>query len=171
MGKYGRLIALWLTVVVVAGAIYMHGRDERVIRRTWRQLVQQGQGKGPQNLLQSATRATGMLAFFATGAVIEIGAPYPMLIERGELPALLQRAWTYADSIEINRRGEDLSWGTSRETAIMEAAIELSVTVDQRRESGLESYRIYWQKDGRSWRISRIERMAIIRKPDTTLGQ
>ncbi len=171
MKPQGRLLTVGLLVTLVLSALYLHGRDERVIRRTWRQLVQQGQSAGPQNLLQSATRATGLLSFFATGAVIEVGAPYPMLIERGELPALLQRAWSYTDAIEINRRGEDILWGTSKDTALMEATVELAVTLEQRRESGVESYRIHWQKDGRSWRISRIERMAIIRKPDASLDQ
>ena len=161
-----------LAILLVLGGWWQfrHG-EERAIRRAWRNLIEHCRQEGPASLLQTAGRATGVLSFFATGAVVEVGAPHPMTIQRAELPALLQRAWTYAERVEIQPRGETFPHKPGPNEAVMETTVELAVTVDGRREAGLEPYQIHWRRSGRVWRITRIERLTPVRHPGLPTGE
>ncbi len=170
------MVKKWLSVALLAilGVVliwpHLPGHDARAIRKTWNQLIALCETDGPQNLLTSATRATEVLACFATGSVVEVGAPYPMILQRNELPALLQRAWSHASRIELNSRGEDITLDQPRKEATMETTMEVAMTIEGRRETGLDTYSVRWKKVKRDWRITRVERLQTIRLPAPTPG-
>lgn len=157
-----------LVVMVLAGAAglgwwLMRPDDTAIIRQQWRALLQLVQKESSPGLLTAATKAQELSSYFTTGAVVEVGGPYPLSVRRSELPALYHQAWSYLDHIELRSRGEDITLDGA--SARMEVTIDYDLGVRGERQTGLDAYRLHWVREEGDWRIRQVERMETVRNP------
>ena len=167
MIKRGAMLAVLLGLAAAGFLLFraLWPNEEAVIRRTWQEVLEKGRKSSAQSLLGSARRATELLAYFTTGAVIEVGAPYPMTLSRGQLPGILHQVWSHAERLTLRDRGIDISVAPDRASATLEVTLELEAVVRGDAQSGLDAYRIHWQKAEGDWRIHRVQRLETIQNP------
>lgn len=157
------LIVLGIGVLLIT---HYRSRDEFLIRRTLYDLLLQCEKKGSSGLLATALRAQDIRNFFTTNAIVRTGPPYPMRLERRDLPALLARAHHYADLLIVRARGDELEVAPGRRTALLRITLEVEATIDGRVEQGIGEYEFTWQKEDGEWRISDVRHLDTIRHPD-----
>ena len=139
--------------------------DEARLRKTWTTLLTLSETGNQPALLTGARRALEIQSYFATGSVIEVGAPYPMTITRGQLPGLLSQAWNLTEQLRVRSLGAELQWADDRKSAVMETTLELSAVVRGETMSSLEPYQVNWINDEGAWKIARVRPVVTIRNP------
>lgn len=139
--------------------------EEARLRKTWATLLTLGETGNQPALLAGARRALEIQSFFATGSVLEVGAPYPMTITRGQLPGVLNQAWNLTEQLHVRSLGAELQMAADRRSAIMETTLELSAVVRGETMSSLEPYRVNWIKHEGDWKIANVQPVETIRNP------
>ena len=158
-------VMVLLTLVVVTAVILWVRRpdDTRAIRKQWTTLLDLVQKDSSPGLLGAATQAQELQSFFTTGAVVQIGGPYPLFVRRPELPGLYHQAWSHLDRIEVRSRGEDIT--VSGDEARLEVTLDYDLSLRGERQKGLDAYRLYWVREEDTWRIRQVERLDTVRNP------
>lgn len=159
-----KVIALLMLVLVGAGIFWARRPDDTAaIRKQWKALLQFVQKESSPGLLAAAAKAQELQSFFTTGAVVQIGGPYPLSVGRPELPALYHQAWSYLDRMELRSRGEDIF--VSGDAARMEVTMDYDLSLRGERQSGLDAYRLHWVREEGTWQIRLVERLDTVRNP------
>lgn len=160
------LVAAGIVACLVVVFLLRRDRPEVVIERTFLELAREGEKTGDEGLLAIARRVATITDGFTSNAVLQVGPPYPVRVTRAELPALLHRVRTYADSIRIDVRGTEIEVQPGGRRAEMLTTVELSGTVEGRSDRGIAEYRILWERVGsKTWKIAQLEPRATIHHP------
>lgn len=161
------VVSLLAGLAVAAAVVWVahHRRDESRLRRAFGEIVALCRKDGPEGPLTTAMRAQEVMTRLASNAVLQLGPPYPMTVERDELGALLVRGRAQLDTIAIATRGDEIDIDPDRQRAEMRVTVEVAGTQDGRRESGIGEYRIAWQKQGGTWKLVRVTHLETIQRP------
>ncbi len=139
--------------------------EESRLRKTWATLLTLSETGSQPTLLAGARRALEIQSYFATGSVLEVGAPYPMTITRGQLPGVLNQAWNLTEQLRVRSLGVELQLANDRKSAVMETTLELSAVVRGETMSSLEPYQVNWIKYDGDWKIATVRPVVTIRNP------
>lgn len=162
-----RILVVAIAACLAASAVLLiRDRSEAVIERTFLDLAREAGKNGDEGFLTSAQRIATIMESFSSNAVLQAGPPYPIRVTREELPLLLQRARTVADTIHVEVRGTEIEVAPDRRSAEMRTTVELSGTIDGRKERGMSEYAVAWERTGRkTWKIVRLEPRTTIHHP------
>ncbi|HMP76533.1 MAG TPA: hypothetical protein PKE12_09570 [Kiritimatiellia bacterium] len=160
------IVAILVALAVSLIALQMQGRDERAIRRQFKELVRLCEKRPGQGMLRSIAGAGDIRGYFTSNAVIQLGRPYPLRPTPRELAALVARVHVEIESLSIAVHGVEFLPLTESDAREFRTAVELKAVRQGRSESHLDEYRLRWEREDGEWRIAAARADSTIQAAD-----
>lgn len=159
---------------ILAGAIWtlsLAGRDERVIRKSFREAVQALEKSGPESPLAAAGRADTVAGVFVSHPDISLIAddripwPIPPTGSRAEIRSAVFHARATVDRLTLRVDDLSLQIRPDRAHATLSGTVRARAAVRGETGEMYQEFESDWIRLAEGWRVSAVRAVDAIRRP------